>query len=269
MKLKSMPIILLVSLVLGLWCIGPVSTANAQEVIRYACSNQIYAAFEKEKIDVFTRKTGIHVNVYTSSSHSCVYRMKMGFADIASTARKLYRRQSIFGFNEFPFCRDPIAVIARKECGVQSLTEEQLQDIFAGDITNWEEVGGANLPVMIIVPGKDSAAHKNFRRHVMKEKDIAHDFTAHDATMVIEAIKHFACGAVAFSSQGAAVQHEDLVTVRINGYAPTDKEYPYDQIFYYITKGELSGNIKKFIDYTYSETGSEIIRKHGMLPIAR
>jgi len=103
----------------------------------------------------------------------------------------------------------------------------------------------------------------------MKDKDIAHDFTAYDATMVIEAIKYFACGAVAFSSQGAAVQHEDLITVRINGYAPTDKEYPYDQIFYYITNGELSENIKKFIDYTYSEAGAEIIRKHGMLPIAR
>ncbi len=269
MKRNSILIILLVSLVLGLWCIGPVCSAKAREVIIYACSCQIYTAFEKERINAFTRETGIHVKVSTTSSPSCVYRIKMGNADIASTARKLYRRQSIYGFKEFPFCKDPLAVIARKKCGIQNLTEEQLQDIFAGDITNWEQVGGTNLPVKIIVPGKNTAAHKNFSRHVMKDKDIAYDFMTYDTCMVIEAIKHLPCGAVGFISQGAAVQQEDIITIRINGYAPTDKDYPYYQIFHYVTKGELSAKIKKFIDYTFSEAGSEIIRKYGMLPIAR
>ena len=261
--------IVLISLLLGAWALVPASAVMAQEVVKYNCSNQVYAAFAKEHIEAFTNATGIKVNVKAASSGSCVYNLGRGFCDIASTARKLYRRHEVYGYREFPFCKDPIAVIARKECGVNSLTEEQLQDIFAGVITNWREVGGADLPVMIIVPGEDTAAHKNFRRQVMKRTDIEHDFMAYDSTMVIDAVKYFPCGAISFISQGAAVQHKELKILEIKGLSPTAEDYPYYQIFYFVTKKEPEGNLKKFIDFAYSEEGAKIIRKNGMVPISR
>ena len=261
--------IVLISLLLGAWVLVPASTVMAQEVVKYSCSNQVYAAFAKEHIEAFTNATGVKVDVKTASSGSCLYSLGRGFSDIASTARKLYHRHEVYGYKEFPVCKDPIAVIARKECGVDSITEEQLQDIFAGVITNWREVGGADLPVMIIVPGKDTAAHKNFRRQVMKRQDIEHDFMAYDSTMVIEAVKHFPCGAVSFISQGAAMHHKELKTLKIDGLSPTVKDYPYYQIFYLVTKQEPEGNLKKFIDFAYSGEGSKIIKNYGMVPIAR
>jgi ABC-type phosphate transport system substrate-binding protein len=122
---------------------------------------------------------------------------------------------------------------------------------------------------MIIVPSKDTAAHKNFRRQVMKRKDIEHDFMAYDSTMVIEAVKYFPCGAVSFISQGAAMHHKELKTLKIEGLSPTDEDYPYYQIFYLITQKEPEGNLKKFIDFAYSEEGAKIIRNYGMVPIPR
>ena len=267
MKLRSILKITVIVFLAGTWIAAPATRAAAQDVIRYSCSNQVYQAFEKEKIAAFTEATGIKVDVKTASSGSCAYRLTTGNCDIASSARKLYTRHELYGFKETAFCKDPLAVIARKDCGVDSLTEEQLQDIFAGDITNWKEVGGADLPIMIVVPDKDTAAHKNFRRQIMKLKEIEYDFMAYDSTMVIEAIKYFPCGAVSFISQGAAVHHKELKTFRIDGLLPTDANYPYYQIFYYVTKGEPTGNLKKFIDYTFSEEGQKIIHKYGMLPI--
>lgn len=261
--------IAIISLLLGIWISVPVPDVKAEEVLKYSCSNQVYAAFSKEQIEAFTKVTGVKVAVKRASSGSCVYNLGRGFCDIASTARKLYRRHEVYGYKEFPFCKDPIAVIARKECGVDSLTEEQLQDLFAGAITNWREVGGADLPVMIIVPGKDTAAHKNFRRQVMKRKDIEHDFMAYDATMVIEAVKFFPCGAVSFISQGAAVHHKELKILKIDSLSPTAEDYPYYQIFYFVTKKEPEGNLKKFIDFAYSEEGAKIIRKNGMVSLPR
>ena len=231
--------------------------------------SQVYSAFSKEHIKAFTETTGVKVNVKTASSSSCLISLGREFSNIASTSRKLYSRHEIYGYKEFPFCKDPIAVIARKECGVGNLTGEQLQDIFAGVITNWREVGGANLPVMIIVPDKNTAAHKNFRRQVMKHTDIEHDFMTHDSTMVIEAVRHFPCGAVSFISHGAALHHKELKTLKIDGLSPTAKDYPYYQIFYFVTKTEPKGNLKKFIDFAYSEEGAKIIRNNGMVPITR
>ena len=63
--------------------------------------------------------------------------------------------------------------------------------------------------------------------------------------------------------------HKELKTFKIDGLLPTDADYPYYQIFYYVSKGEPTGNLKKFIDYTFSEEGQKIIRKYGMIPIAR
>jgi len=269
MKFKDIIKFGLVSLLLAVWILVPASTAMSREAIKYNCSNQVYAAFSKEQIDAFTKATGIEVDVKTASSGSCLYNLGRGFCDIASTARKLYHRHEIYGYREFPFCKDPIAVIARKECGVGSLTEDQLQDIFAGVITNWKEVGGADLPIMIIVPGKDTAAHKNFRRQVMKRQDIEHDFMAYDSTMVIDAVKYFPCGAVSFISLGAAGHHKELNILKIDGRSPTDEDYPYYQIFYFITKQEPEGDLKKFIDFAYSAEGTKIIRANGMVPIPR
>ncbi len=269
MKLNSIFKILMISILLGTWVFAPVPAIKAEEVLKYSCSNQVYAAFEMEKIEAFTRATGIKVDVETASSGSCTYRLITGNCDIASSARKLYRRHAVYGYTETPFCKDPIAIIARKECGVERLSQEELQDIFAGDITNWKEVGGADLPILIIVPGKNTAAHKNFRRQVMKRKDIAHDFMAYNSTMVIEAIKYFPCGAVSFISQGAAVHHKEIVTIKIDGLSPTDKDYPYYQEFYYVTKEGPAENVKKFIDFTFSDVGKKIIEKYGMIPISK
>lgn len=269
MKLNGIFKIAIISLLLGTWIFAPIPAVKAEEVLNYACSSQVYGAFEKDKIEAFTQATGIKVNVKTASSGSCTYRLITGNCDIASSARKLYRRHAVYGYTETAFCKDPIAVIARTECGVKNLSQEELQDIFAGDIKNWKEVGGADLPILVIVPGTKTAAHKNFRRQVMKRKDIAHDFMAYDSTMVIEAVKYFPCGSVSFISQGAAGQHKELTTLKIDGLSPTDKEYPYYQEFYYVTKGEPTGKVKKFIDFTFSEAGKEIINKYGMVPISR
>jgi phosphate transport system substrate-binding protein len=259
--------IILISSLLMAWVLLPASTVIAQEQLKYSCSNQVYAAFAREHIEAFTKTSGIEVAVKTASSGSCLCNLGRGFCDVASTARKLYHRHEIYGYREFPFCRDPIGVIARKECGVNNLTEEQLQDIFSGEIANWKDVGGADLPIIIIVPGEDTAAHKNFRRQVMKRKDIEHDFMAYDSTMVIDAVKYFPCGAISFISQGAAVHSKELQILKIEGRSTTDENYPYYQIFYFVTRGEPEGNLKKFIDFAYSAEGAKIIKKNGMVPI--
>ncbi len=247
----------------------PVSVANAQEVLKYACSHQVFNAFEMDKLKEFTKTTGIEVNLYTASSDSCVYRLMNGYCDVASSARALYHRHQDYGYVQIAFAKDPLAVITRTGCGVNNITSEQLQDIFSGDITNWKELGGSDLSITIIVPGKDTAANKNFRRQVMKHKEIKHDFMTYDSTMVIEAVKHFPCGAISFISQGAALHHKEITTITVDGYSPGDKGYPYYQLFYYITKGEPAGQVKEFIDFTFSEKGAEIMRRNGIVPIPR
>jgi phosphate transport system substrate-binding protein len=245
------------------------SLVHAKEILRYTGSNQVYHAYDKEVIAEFTKATGIEIDVNTASSGAAVYRLMNGYTDIASTARELYRRHEDYGFSQIAFCKDPLAVITKSDCGVENLTESQLQDIFSGEISNWKEVGGADVPVLVIVPGTETAANKNFRRQVMKHTEIDYDFMTYDSTMAIEAVKYFPCGAISFIAQGDVEHEAGIVTVKINGMSPHDPAYPYFQIFYYVTKGKPDGAVKAFIDFSLSEKGKSILRKNGMIPFSK
>jgi phosphate transport system substrate-binding protein len=246
-----------------------ISVVFAQETLTYSCSNQIYKALEKENLEAFTKATGINVSVYTASSPSCVNRLVHGYSDIASTAREMYHRHTDYGYEQIPICKDPLAVVAKKTCQVENISEEDLRGIFSGEIKNWKEVGGADLPVMVIIPDENTAANKNFRRLIMKDKEIRHDFITYDSTMVLEAIKYFPCGAVSFISRGAAIKYEEIAAIKIDGLSPSDKDYPYFQTFYYVTKGVPSDTAKKLIDFTTTGMGREIILKNGMIPLSQ
>ena len=251
------------------WHMIPGSQAYGKEVLRYTGSNQVYHAYDKEMIMEFTKETGIEVDVNTASSGAAVYRLMNGYADVASTARELYRRHEDYGFSQFAFCKDPLAVITKAGCGVENLTVDELQDIFSGEISNWKEVGGDDVPILVIVPGTETAANKNFRRQVMKHTEIDYDFMTYDSTMAIEAVKYFPCGAISFIAQGAVEHEKGIVTLKVNGLYPHDPAYPYFQIFYYVTKGKPEGAVKAFIDFSLSDKGKELMRKNGMIPLTK
>ena len=253
------------------WLVGitfsAVEPTHAGDVLTYSCSHQIYKAFEAEKIELFSRETGIQVEVFPVSSGSAVFRLMNGFSDIAGTARRLYQRQSTFEYVQIPFCKDPVAVIVHADFPMEALSEEQLRNIFSGKITTWKSIASLDVPVLVIVPDKGTAAYKNFHYQVMKFKSFKYDVSAQDATMVIGAVKKFPMGAISFISHGAAMHDGAVKSLKINGYAPQEASYPYYQTFYYITPHAPAGDVEKFIDFTFSAAGRHIIIKNGMLPI--
>jgi len=52
-----------------------------------------------------------------------------------------------FTLKEIPVALDAIAVAVNPNLDIPGLTVEQLADIYTGDITNWREVGGPDLPI--------------------------------------------------------------------------------------------------------------------------
>lgn len=268
MKRRSISALAIV-IAVAIISVGLPSLSIAQEQLKYSCSNQVFKSLDKEKADAFSKATGIKVRIFTSSSRSATYRLMSGYSDIASTARAIDEGGQNRGYTQIPICKDPLSVVANAACGIENLTVKQLVEIFSGKASNWKDVGGADLPITVIVPSRDSAANINFQRQVMQHNEIEYDFMAYDSTMVIEAVKFFPCGAVAFVSQGAAIHHTLIRTIKIDGKMPTDPSYPYYQTFYYVTKGEPTGLIKQFIDFSFSDTGEQLIRKNGMIPIAK
>jgi phosphate transport system substrate-binding protein len=241
-------------------------TGKAQEKLRYSCSAQVFEAFEKERLENFTKATGVDVELYVSSSAVAVDRLMSGESDVASMARGATYPLQEGGYVETPFCKDPLAIIVNARNRLSNLTEEQLRDIFGKKITNWKQLGGPNQTIILVVPGKNTAAYENFSRLALKRKEIHYDIMTNLSTTALEVVKRFPA-AISFVTHGAIAKAGGVETVKVSGLSSKDKGYPYFQEFSFVTKGKPAGAAKTFIDYALSGKGKEIIEKRGMIPI--
>lgn len=253
------------TLALSVMGFSTASSLHAREVLKYSCSAQIYEAIEKERIEAFTKKTGIRVYVDVWSSASAVNALMRGQSDIASSTRALYHRHKEYGYQDTPFCKGPLAIIVNVKNPLTKLSEEELVDIFQGNLANWKELGGPDKPVFIIVPGKNTGAYKNFNHTPMRRRGIVFDLLSYKSTTVIEAVRRFPWS-ISFITLGGCCP-EKVKVLKIDGLSPGDRDYPYNQVFHYITKGEPSGATKSYMDYALSNEGKKLLKAKGMVPI--
>ncbi len=242
------------------------SRASAAEVLRMSSSAQVYEAYVKEAIPVFQEQTGIEVDVFISSSASSIGRLMNGMCDLATTVEGFKFRYGEYGYLEIPFCKDPLVVITHPDVTVDSITSAQVVGIFSGDSKKWKELGGPNERIVIVVPGDSTAAYKNFDRQAMGRRPIRFDFMSYISTLAVKAVQRVPYS-VSFTGQGVIAGEPGIKTLKIDGTAAGEKDYPYHQVFSFAVEGNPVGFAKKFIDFTFSEEGQAIILKKNMAPV--
>ncbi|MDK1118387.1 MAG: PstS family phosphate ABC transporter substrate-binding protein, partial [Anaerolineae bacterium] len=72
---------------------------------------------------------------------------------------------------EFVIARDAIAVIVNPENPVSELTLQQISDIYSGKITNWNQVGGDDRPIVRLSRETNSGTHVYFLENVLRLGD--------------------------------------------------------------------------------------------------
>src|SRR5256885_6883626 len=68
---------------------------------------------------------------------------------------------------------DGIAVIVNSASPVKSLTKKQVEQIFAGDVTDWSAVGGSGGKISIYTRNTSSGTYSDFKELAMKKRDYA------------------------------------------------------------------------------------------------
>ncbi len=165
---------------------------------------------------------------------------------------------------------DGIGIIVNAGNPLNGLTKRQVEQIFAGDITDWSQVGGTAGKISIYTRNTASGTYQDFKELAMKKRDYASSAQkmAGNEQIAAEVAKNASgIGYVAL----AYLHDPGIKTLAIDGSVPTEetvlkKTYPYSRPTFYYTNGEPTGEAAKFIEFTLSAEGQTILRKVGFVP---
>jgi phosphate transport system substrate-binding protein len=166
---------------------------------------------------------------------------------------------------------DGIAVVVNSNNPISSLTKRQVEQIFAGDITDWSAVGGSPGKISIYTRNTSSGTYSDFKDLAMKKRDYASSSQkmAGNEQIVSEVGKNPSgigyVGLAYMNSPGAKV-------VAIDGATPSKeavlaKQYPYARPTFYYTNGEPTGEAAKFVEFTLGAEGQRIVSQVGFVPL--
>lgn len=167
-----------------------------------------------------------------------------------------------------------------KDNPVNSITLEQAQKIYTGEITNWKELGGNDAKIVAFQRPTNSGSQTGLLSLVMKDKKVKIPTTTEQiSTMsgIIDAIADYDNGinAIGYSYYYYAntmYKNNYLKYMGINDVIPTyetiqDESYPLLSAYYIVTrKGETNKNVKKLKDAMLSKRGQLVAKEAGYVP---
>jgi len=233
---------------------------------------------------------GDFVAVTGGGSGTGLSSLILATCDIAMSSRNIKDKEIALakqkGVNPFEIkvALDGLAVVVNPANPVSKLTLDQLADIFTGKIINWKEVGGKNEKIVILSREVNSGTHVYFKEHVLRKGDANGKEEFAPGALLLSSSQAIAdevagnSSAIGYYGMGyisSKQKHIDVAKDEKSEYInPTIEnvlsgKYPISRPLFLYTNGEPQGLIKKFVDYSLSKEGQDIVVKTDFVPIKK
>ena len=186
---------------------------------------------------------------------------------------------------EFTVAIDALAVIVNPANPVSQLTIDQLADIYTGRITNWQEVGGNDAPIILLSRETNSGTHVYFLEEVVRKGDGDNEDIIAPQTLLMPSSVGITSelrrnpNAIGYDGFGYVdPEHEKLIAVAVDADSPyvlpsvatgTDGSYPIARPLYMYTAGEPTGVIRDYLDWIAGPEGQTIVAELGFVPLPK
>jgi phosphate transport system substrate-binding protein len=170
--------------------------------------------------------------------------------------------------------RDGIVMIVNPSNTVPALTIEQVRDIYAGTVTNWQQVGGADRPIVPI--GRDSAADTRevFTEKIMGTTNTTPTMLEKNSNGAIQSSVAPNPSAIGYVGLGYVDSSVRAVDLSVNGtaVAPTienvvGEQYPLARELSFVTNGEATGLAQEFLAFALGDEGQRIVEEEGFVSV--
>ena len=183
---------------------------------------------------------------------------------------------------EITVALDGLAVVVHPQNPVSRLTVDQLAQIFTGTVTNWHDVGGPDLPIVLLSREVNSGTHLYFKEHVLRRSRAEGKAEFAAGALMLPSSQAIADevaqnpGAIGYYGMGYLSRRQKAVAVARHDAAPfvlptvdtvVDGTYPISRPLLMVTKGQPTGLTRRFLDFVLSPAGQRIVARLDFVPV--
>ncbi len=233
-----------------------------------AGSTSVQPFVEKLADEFMAAHPDILINVQGGGSTAGVQSIREGIADIGMCSRSLKKDEQ--DLTATVIARDGLAVIVHPSNSVESLTVEQVRDLFAGQVRSWREAGGPDKVVRLITREEGSGTRAAFQELIMKEVEISDAALVGDSNGAVREVVVGDPNIVGYISLGLVDNR--VKAVKVDGVSPSEEnilggQYKLVRPFLFLTKGAARDLAGQFMQYVLSREGQEHLVREGLVSV--
>lgn len=229
----------------------------------------------------------VRLSVTGGGSGTGIAAMINGTVDIANASRQMTAeeiaaaRKNGYAPTEFTVARDAIAVVVHPSNPVQGLSLEQLSEIYTGKITNWNQLGGENRPIVLLSRESNSGTYAYFLENVVRLGDSKSKLLFSPETLLMPSSEGISTeirqnpNAIGYDGLGYVTGDQKVVGVAQAEGKPyvlpsvatvNAGTYPISRPLYMYTPHPPTGAVKAYLDWIMND-GQAIIPQLGFVPL--
>jgi len=179
-------------------------------------------------------------------------------------------------FKQVIISNDALSVIVNPKNKVSKLTREQMESIYTGKITNWKEVGGDDMKIVVYGRETSSGTYEFFKENVLNRKNYTSSMLNMPATGAIIQSVSQTPGAIGYVGlayltkdvKDIAVSYDKGKTfVNASVENAKNKTYPIVRPLFFYYPASKEKMVKPFVDFVLSADGQKIVNEVGYISL--
>jgi phosphate transport system substrate-binding protein len=174
-------------------------------------------------------------------------------------------------------------VVVNPANSVNQLTIQQISAIYTGQITNWQELGGEDRPIVLLSRESNSGTYVFFLEEVVRQGDSDSDLLFSPDTLLLPSSEGISTeirqnpNAIGYDGLGYVTPDQKMLAIAPDPAGPfvlpsiasvVDGSYPISRPLFMYTPGPPSGAVKTYIDWILS-AGQQQVKELGFVPLPK